>query len=148
MATIDEHIEYLKDSARFPKVNKKAITDPTSQFSGAEYNRIIDAMTQIRSKEAELRNVVNEFTKQKYEVLEQPVFMMTDSAYDILEGIGATMEDGIYLTYDMESSSAGVVEYNEEVNILHVGGSTYSDTSGLLKLAGATYNESTGYIKL
>lgn len=47
MAAIDEHLKYLKDSERFPKINKREIVTPNSQLSGVEYNRIIDALDML-----------------------------------------------------------------------------------------------------
>lgn len=49
---IDERLSFLKDPIRFPKTNKRAVTDPKSQVSSDDINEIIAAIEDLNKARA------------------------------------------------------------------------------------------------
>lgn len=49
---IDERLSFLRDSIRFPKINKRTVTDPKSQISSDEINAIIGAIEDLNTARA------------------------------------------------------------------------------------------------
>lgn len=49
---IDERLSFLQDPIRYPKINKRAVTDPKSQVSCDEINEIIGAIEDLNTARA------------------------------------------------------------------------------------------------
>lgn len=68
MAIIEDHLRYLKDPERYPKVNRKKIIIPNGQFSGTEYNRIIETLSEMSTTDGKNVSFVKYTPEQYYDL--------------------------------------------------------------------------------
>lgn len=148
MATIDEHLAYLKDDIRFPKINKNVVNDPKHQFSGAEYNRIIDTIDQVGTDAKNAILLAKQAAEEGIETVAQPFFFMRDDVFDSLVATGSLLQNGVYCTYEEEIGEGSAAVYDDVSGYISKGGAAYDEVSGYITLPSAAYDEASGYLTI
>lgn len=100
----NDYLKYLTASARFPKTSVVPVTLPKVQISHEEYNYLVNLAALAASNAEAAIGSIDSIISGGLMTVEQPIFRMSDDAFDALERTGR-LNDGIYMTFEDESES-------------------------------------------
>lgn len=66
MASLDEHLSFLRDEIRFPKGNRREISEPKYQFSGPEYNHIVEMLALLNASAGNSEGAMKMYSEDEY----------------------------------------------------------------------------------